>query len=239
MKLQCCVSELQKWFSANHLNEGKTEFIPFVPKPYNHIVDKLTICIGDDVIRASFSVTDLGVVLDRHLKMSHQVSKMMQTCTYKLRLINVIRNKLTVTVAERVIIAMVTGNLDYCNSLLNAITANEIGRIQKVQNTAARLILNRDRRSSATVMLNDLHWLSVKKRVMYKILLLVYKSLHGTTPDYITMRLNECHPTRTLRSCEYASGKKDKSALRRYNIFSVCRKIVEFNTIKFEMCAKC
>ena len=77
VKLQCCVSELQKWFSANHLimNEGKTEFILFLPKPYHQIVDKSTICIGDDVIRASISVTDLGVVLDRHLKMSHQVSK--------------------------------------------------------------------------------------------------------------------------------------------------------------------
>ena len=51
-------------------------------------------------------------------------------------------------------------------------------------------------------MLNDLHWLSIKKRVMYKILLLVYKSLHGTTPDYITTRLNEYHPSHTLRSCE-------------------------------------
>ena len=126
--------------------------------------------------------------------MSHHVSKMVQTCSYKLRLINVIRNKLTVTVAERVITAMVTGNLDECNSLLNDITSNEIDHIQNVQNTAARLILNRDRRSSAIVMLNDLHWLSIKKRVMYKILLLVYTSLHGTTPDYITTRLNEYHP---------------------------------------------
>ena len=165
------------------MDGDKTEFIPFVPKRYNHIVDKWTICIGDDVIHASLSVTDLGVVLDRHLKMSHHISKMVQTCTYKLRLINVIRNKLTVTVAERVINAMVTGNLDYCNSLLNGITENQISRIQKLHNTAARLILKRDRRISATVMLNDLHWLSMKKRVMYKILLLVYKSLHGTTPD--------------------------------------------------------
>ena len=52
---------------------------------------------------------------------------MVQTCTYKLRLINVIRNKLTVTVAERVINAMVTGNMDDCIG----ITANEISRIQK------------------------------------------------------------------------------------------------------------
>ena len=57
----------------------KIEFISFVPKRYNHIVDKSTICIGDDIIHASFSVTDLGVVMDRHLKMSHHVSKMVQT----------------------------------------------------------------------------------------------------------------------------------------------------------------
>ena len=95
-----------------------------------------------------------------------------------------------------------TGNLDDCNSLLNGITANEIGRIQKVQNTAARLFLKRDRRSSATVMLNDLYWLAIKKRVMYTILLLAYESLHSTTPDYITTRLNDSHPPCTIRSCE-------------------------------------
>ena len=37
---------------------------------------------------------------------------------------------------------------------------------------------------------------------MYKILPLVYNSLHGTTPNYITTRLNEFHPTRTLGNCE-------------------------------------
>ena len=56
--------------------------------------------------------------------------------------------------------------------------------------------------SSATVMLNDIHWLSIKKRVMYKILLLLYQSLHGTTRDYITTRHNEYHPPHTIRSCE-------------------------------------
>ena len=78
-----------------------------------------------------------------------------------------------------------TRNLDDCNSPLN------IQVFKKVQNTSARLILKRDRRSSATVMLNDRHWLSMKKRVMYRILILVYKSLHGTSLDYITTRLNE------------------------------------------------
>ena len=51
VKLQYCVSELQKWFSAN-----QNELIPFVPKRYHHIVDQLTICIGDDVFHASVSL---------------------------------------------------------------------------------------------------------------------------------------------------------------------------------------
>ena len=96
--------------------------------------------------------------------MSHHVSNVVQIYTYKLRLINVIMNKLTVPVAEHVINSMVTDNLDYCNPLLNGITANEIGTKHN-----RSIILKRDRRSSATVMFNDLHWLSMMTRVMYKI----------------------------------------------------------------------
>ena len=104
-------------------------------------------------------------------------------------MVNIIRNKLPVHVAERVVNAMVTGNLDYCNSLLHGITAGQLGKLQQIQNTTARLILRRNHRSSATVMLHELHWLPIKKRVMYKLLLMVYKSQHDMVPDYITAHL--------------------------------------------------
>ena len=83
-------------------------------------------------------------------------------------MVNINRDKLSVHVAERVVNAMVTGNLDYCNSLLHGITAGQLGRLQQIHNTAARLILR-----SATVMMHELHWLPIKKRVMYKLLLMV------------------------------------------------------------------
>ena len=85
-------------------------------------------------------MTSLGVVLDRNLTMAYQVSV--------------------------VVNAMVTGNLDYCNSLLHGITAGQLGRLQKIQNTAARLILKRNRRTSATMMPHNLHWLPFKN-VLY------------------------------------------------------------------------
>ena len=97
------------------MNDDKTEDISCIPKQYNALVATSNIRVGVDIIPASKSVTNLGVVLDRHYIMSHQVSKTILSSTYKLRLINVIRPKSTMPVAERVVNTMVTSNLDYCN----------------------------------------------------------------------------------------------------------------------------
>ena len=203
-RLQNCVADLQVWFKENQMimNDEKTEFITFIPKRYEYLVEHSSIIVGENIITASLTVTNLGVVLDRNLTMAYQVSKIVRICTYKLRMVNIIRDKLSVHVAERVVNAMVTGNLDYCNSLLYGITAGQLGRLQRIQNTAARLILRRNRRSSATVMLHELHWPPIKKRVMYKLLLMVYKSQHDMVPDYITEHLLDYTPSRLLRSSE-------------------------------------
>ena len=118
------------------------------------------------MITASLTVTNIGVVLDRNLAMVYQVSNILRICTYKLHMINIILDKLSVHVAERVVNAMVTGNRDNCNSLLHGITAGQLGRLQKIQNTAARLILRRNHRCSATVILHELPRLLIKKRII-------------------------------------------------------------------------
>ena len=82
------------------------------------MIEHSSIIVGKHIITASSTVTNLGVVLDRNLTMAYQVSKIVRICTYKLRLVNIIRDKLSVHVAVRVVKAMVTGNLGYCNSLL-------------------------------------------------------------------------------------------------------------------------
>ena len=49
----------------------------------------------------------------------------------------------------------------------------------------ARLVLRRSKTDSATACLRDLHWLPVKYRIHYKILMLTYKSYHGIGPGYL------------------------------------------------------
>ena len=192
-RLQNCVTDLQVWFKKNQMimNDEKTEFITFITKRYEYLIEHSSIIVVKNIISASLTVTNLGVVLDRNLTMAYQVFKIVRICTYKLRMVNKIRDKLSVHVAKRVVNAMDTGNLDYCNSLLHSTTAGQLGRLQKIQNTAARLILRRNRCSSVTVTLYELHWLPIKKRVMYKLLLIVYKSQHDMVTAYITVHLLE------------------------------------------------
>ena len=58
-------------------------------------------------------------------------------------------------------------------------------RLQKVQNAAARVILQLSKFDHITSTFVDLHWLPIKFRVQFKLLLIVYKSLHNQALDYI------------------------------------------------------
>ena len=98
----------------------------------------------------------------------------------------------------RVINALITSRIDYCNSLLYNTSANNISRLQRMHNAAARLILwGQD---MATPLLGKLHWQPVACRIQYKILLLSYKITHRHVPFYLRGLLPSYQPTRFLRS---------------------------------------
>ena len=91
---------------------------------------------------------------------------------------------------KTVIHACITSKLDYCNSLLYGLPDSQIVKLQRVQNTSARLICNLPKFAHVTPLLRELHWLPVRQRIEFKILMLVYKALHGQAPSYITELLN-------------------------------------------------
>ena len=107
------------------MNPDKTLFIAYVPPYYNTLVDNINIKIGS-------SVTNLGVWLDRNLKMTAHTSHLMSFCAYQLKLVNRIRASLDVQVAARVVNAIFTSRLDYCNSLLAGLTVQDFTRLHRV-----------------------------------------------------------------------------------------------------------
>ena len=83
-----------------------------------------------------------------------------------------------------VVHAFVTFKLDYRNSLLYGLPKFLIAKQQSVQNSAARLVCMTRKFDHITPTLIDLHWLPIRHRIVFKILLLVYKSLNGKAPSH-------------------------------------------------------
>ena len=71
---------------------------------------------------------------------------------------------------------------------------------QRLQNTAARLIKGAKKNDHIIPILEELHWLPIRYRIQFKILLLVYKCLHGLAPQYLIELIKLRCPPRILRS---------------------------------------
>ena len=84
--------------------------------------------------------------------------------------------------------ALIHCRLDYCNALLAGVADTQMKRLQSVQNTAARLVsgtLYSIHHDYITPVLRSLHWLSVRRRIIFKTAVLVWKCIHGIAPAYL------------------------------------------------------
>ena len=79
--------------------------------------------------------------------------------------------------------AFISCRLDYCNSLFYCITEGLMSRLQSVQ--IAGLVLGTRHYDHITPVLQQLHWLLVRRRVDFKMVTLVYLSLSGMAPAYL------------------------------------------------------
>ena len=118
--------------------------------------------------------------------MDAHISYICRTIHFHLRNIGAIRNLLTDSATEQLIHSLVTSRLDYCNSLLNGVPDYKLKRVQRMQNIAARIVSRCPYRDHITPVLESLHWLPVKYRILFKLLLLTYKCLNGLGPGYLS-----------------------------------------------------
>ena len=118
----------------------------------------------------------------------------------QIRNIGLIRWFLWQDTCRQVVHASVTSRFDFCNSLLVGLPRYTTGKLQRCQNMAARVITRTRKSEHITPVLRELHWLPAEQRVNLKVLMQVYKALHGLAPDYMVDLLHRYQPGRALRS---------------------------------------
>ena len=138
--------------------------------------------------------------MDTTLTMDSQINNMSKNIIFQLRQISQLRKYLDEISTERLVHAVISSRLDYGNSLLFGLPSSSIQRLQRLQNTAARIVTKSPRSVHITPILKSLHWLPVQYRIQYKLLCLTFRAVKSGQPVYLSHILRQRSQTRPSRS---------------------------------------
>ena len=147
--------------------------------------------------------------------MDKQIKSVCRSTMYHVRNISAIRHLISESAVAQLVHSLVTSRLDYCNSLLYGVPDSKIKQLQRIQNTAARVVTRTPctPQHHITEALRDVHWLPVKKRVLFKILLVNYKCVNKLSPKYLCELLSVKKCPRPLKSdsLQFGGATKNKT----------------------------
>ena len=201
-KMENCITDVKKWMSCNFLklNGSKTEFLVISKRSQKEEVKHVnTIKIGDSSVNVACKAKNIGCIIDSTVTMEDQVNSVTKGCYERIHEIGRIRHNLTKDAAATLINSQVTSKLDSFNAVLTGLSTPLLNKLQKVQNSAARLLTGTKKYDHITPVLKKLHWLPVKSRIDYKILLLCFKALHDLAPKYLCDMIRKKKPGQELR----------------------------------------
>ena len=187
------ILDIKSWMDAVKLklNETKTEFIYFGGRHQLAKTRRDTINTNGKSIQCTNRINYLGGHLDSSLTFKDHIIAKSKAATINIIKIRNIRKYLNQDTCHKLIITLVLSHLDYSNSLLSGLPDSSIKILQKVQNSAVRLVLGRNANHSLMENTKQLHWLPIKQCINYKVLTLVHKCQHQKAPKYLQDLLNE------------------------------------------------
>ena len=184
------IESVRDWMSSNRLrlNADKTQFIWLGTSHSLNLLQINSIPVND-------VVNNLGVYFDPELLMERQVSKLCQVSYFHLRRLRTVHRSLTKESLLTLVHAFITSRVDHCNGVLYGSNGYLLDRLQSVLNSAARLVLGVSKYDSISAAIREeLHWLPIRKRIQFKIALLVRHCIVGAAPEYL---IELCRPVRS------------------------------------------
>ena len=200
-RLVNCVSDIASRMCSNRLqlNIDKTDLLWCTAPRRQHQLPTEALSLGVCNILPSHTVRNLGVLFDADLSLRSHIDAVVSRCFAALRQLRSIRRYVTAPVLQTLVTSLLLTRLDFCNGLLFGLPANQIRRLQSVQNAAARLIFNLRRSEHISDALVNLYWLCIPERIRFKMAVLVYRVLHGLAPSFILTILLRCQLSRGVR----------------------------------------
>ena len=171
-KLVSCINNINRLMSSNRLklNLDKTDFILLGTYQQLAKINCKSIKISGCYIPISNQATCLIVLVDDEMTFAARIRRLTSRCFYQLRQLWSVRRALTVEAIRMLVHAFIISHVDYCNSVFGSTSAVHLRPLQSVLNTAARLIIRKQKFDRTTDSIQDeLHWLPLLQRYHYKL----------------------------------------------------------------------
>ena len=123
--------------------------------------------------------------------MTSHITTISSVCYYQLRCLKQVRRVqvrrvLGENITSRPLSPFVISQLDYCSAILAGLRQSMMDPFHHVQNAAVRMVKRLGSCDHITEARRNLHWLSIKYHVIYKLCILMHMVHIGCGPGYIS-----------------------------------------------------
>ena len=159
------------------MNTGKTQIMLCDGSYTLSLIDTPQIDIDGERLVCEPIIKDLGVHLDRHMTFSKHVITWYTTCVqgHSATFPTAGRPYFLTEQATRFLVgSLALGKPRYCSVAWGGIGLTDAKRLQKVVNFAARVIFNKKKYESVSLLLRQLNWASVQNGLLLDLACMLY-----------------------------------------------------------------
>ena len=136
-------------------------------------------------VQASSGINYLSFFMDDELTFKKHIQNKSRVASRNLFNVRKLRRHLSRESMEILVPGLVMSHLDYSNGVLGLLPYASVKPYIKVQSMAVKTILGRNKYDSVREVMMEPHWLRIRERINYKIIMWVFKY-------YITWLHNTC-----------------------------------------------
>ena len=202
--LKACLDEINNWMSNNYLmlNTDKTLIKIFWNKKSQLDINKFSDFKLNSMVRV------LGVNIDGCFTFDSFIANKVRTCSMHLKNLYNIRESLDFQTRILLITNLILSTIDYCNIILIGCSDLALRPLKLIINRSIRFIFNHIKfRQHISPFYDQLHFLPIRKRIIFKTCLLGYKIFYRVAPVYLEEKVQRFTPTITHMELREGSGR--------------------------------
>ena len=173
-RLTNCSDAVWSWFLWNdlQLNADKLEAVILGTTPHLQLAATIQAFeVASSRLQVPPKLKSFGVTISSHLPFDCHAKDVARARNYQASALRHVRSLLFDSLDQTVACSIVTSMLDYFNAMLYGAPATTFDILQRARNNLARVVCHHGGRTNARQLLRSLHWLPVKQRATYKMLM--------------------------------------------------------------------